>query len=370
LFKDGDSPTSFAHAGRADISKFPDSGLLQKCREATINVLSTELNTTAAQLEVLRGMEGVVRDNLSLLSPIDKAWQPTDFLPNMSAEDWREQVQALREPARALSDELLVVLVGDMVTEEALPNYAISLNIIAQDFAGTSDAPWAQWMRGWTAEENRHGDLLNAYLRLTGRVDMRQVELTIHHLIAAGFNPEAYPNIYAGLVYTAFQERATRISHWNVGNLAGEQGNEALAKICKKIAGDEARHEGFYTRMMGEVMDQDPTAGISTFEAMVRKVVAMPGRLMYDGKDIDLFDHFAIVAQRTGVYGVRDYADILRHLVMTWKVKERSVSGEAAKAQDFLCKQADRIEGTAERAAKRLAGQPKVGFSWIYDRVA
>ena len=91
----------------------------------------------------------------------------------------------------AISDELLVVLVGDMVTEEALPSYAVSLNGLVRDHEGTSPAPWARWLRGWTAEENRHGDLLNAYLRLTGRVDMRAVERTIHHLIANGFNPRS-----------------------------------------------------------------------------------------------------------------------------------------------------------------------------------
>ena len=62
-----------------------------------------------------------------------------------------------------------------MVTEEALPNYAVSLEHIARNLSGTDAAPWARWLRGWTAEENRHGDLLNAYLRLTGRVDMRRL---------------------------------------------------------------------------------------------------------------------------------------------------------------------------------------------------
>ena len=61
-----------------------------------------------------------------------------------------------------MSDELLVVLVGNMVTEEALPNYAIALEDIAHDRSGVTDTPWAHWLRGWTAEENRHGDLLNA----------------------------------------------------------------------------------------------------------------------------------------------------------------------------------------------------------------
>merc|ERR1711957_769474 len=36
---------------------------------------------------------------------------------------------------------------------------------------GATDSAWARWSRGWTAEENRHGDLLNRYLYLGGRCD-------------------------------------------------------------------------------------------------------------------------------------------------------------------------------------------------------
>ncbi len=171
------------------------------------------------QIEMLRGLKSDVADNL-LLSPIDEAWQPSDYLPDLSAGDWVSQVQNFKDHARDLDDELLVVLVADMITEEALPSYSIALNLLAEDPTGTSDSPWARWMRGWTAEENRHGDLLNAYLRLTGRVDMRAVEVTIHHLLNNGFNPQAYPDLYGGLVYTAFQERATKLSHANVARLA------------------------------------------------------------------------------------------------------------------------------------------------------
>ena len=97
---------------------------------------------------------------------------------------------------------------------------------------------------------------------------------------------------------------------------------------------------------------------------MLRKVIAMPGRLMYDGKDPDLFDHFSVVAQRLGVYTVRDYADIVRHLVDTWKIGARSVSGKAARAQEFLCKHAERIDAQAEKAASRLAEESRVPVSW------
>lgn len=324
----------------------------------------------AKQTDVLKAIEPCVNEHLALLLPIEKAWQPTDYLPDLTAPDWRDRLASFRSPSAELSDDVLVVLVGDMITEEALPNYAVSLNVIVQDNVGTSEAPWARWLRGWTSEENRHGDLLNAYLRLTGRVDMRAVEVTVHNLINSGFEPGAYPDLYAGLVYTAFQERATRISHANVGKLAGQQDNPDLARICLKIAGDEARHESFYTRAMAAVLDADPEGGLITAATMLRKTIAMPGKLMFDGKDPDLFDHFAIVAQKLGVYTVLDYASIVRHLVTQWDIAKRSVNGKAARSQEFLCKHAERIEAHAEKAAEKLAAAPPVPFSWIHDRLA
>lgn len=58
-----------------------------------------------------------------------------------------------------------------MVTEEALPSYMNMLNLLdgTRDISGASDEPWAVWTRAWTGEENRHGDLLNKYLYLSGR---------------------------------------------------------------------------------------------------------------------------------------------------------------------------------------------------------
>jgi len=324
----------------------------------------------ARQRELLQSLTCFVRDNLSLLTPVDKAWQPSDYLPDLAAPDWKEQLCAFRAPTEQLSDEVLVTLVGDMITEEALPSYSVSLNTIAQDFDGASPDPWARWLRGWTSEENRHGDLLNAFLRLTGRVDMRAVEVTIHHLIDRGFDSRAYPDQYGGLVYTAFQERATKISHNNVGSLAAAAGDERLNGICRRIAGDEARHEAFYTRAMSAVLDEDPAGGVIACGTMLRKVIAMPGRLMFDGKDPNLFDHFSIVAQRLGVYTVKDYADIVRHLVEAWAIARRSVTGKAARAQEFLCRHAERVESQVEQMVARLAAEPRVPFSWIHDRLA
>jgi len=318
--------------------------------------------------EVIAALEPAVAEHLDLLVPLDKAWQPTDYLPDLEAENWRDQVERFRQTAQTISDELLVVLVGDMVTEEALPSYAVALNGLVRDAEGTSTTPWARWLRGWTAEENRHGDLLNAYLRLTGRVHMRAIERTVHALIVNGFNPKSHTDPYNLIVYTSFQERATRISHANVGRIASREGDPNLARICSMIASDETRHESFYTRMMGRVLDHDPEGGILAFRSMLRGLIAMPGRFMDDGRDPDLFDHFAVVAQRAHVYTARDYASIIEHLLKTWNIAGRAVTGKAAQAQDELCQQAERYERLADRTEARLEKQPPVAFSWLRDR--
>lgn len=318
--------------------------------------------------EVIRAIEPHVDAYLRALPPPHAAWQPSEYLPDFAGGDWQGHVGDLQARAAAIPDDLLVALVGDMVTEEALPSYSMALNQLVQDTEGTSPAPWARWLRGWTGEENRHGDLLNAYLRLSGRVDMHAVERTVHALLVSGFNPDAEQDPYALLVYTSFQERATRISHGNAGRLAERAGDAHLARICRVIAGDEARHETFYTRMMGHVLEADPQGGVLAFEAMLRRQISMPGRFMADGTDPELFDHFATVAQRIGVYTARDYAGIIAHLVRTWKIAGTSVSGEAARAQEKLCAAAERYARLADRVEARLATRAPVQFSWIHGR--
>lgn len=321
-------------------------------------------------MNAIEDLQGYVAGNLSLLAPVEHIWQPTDYLPDLTADDWPEQLHAFRRAARRLPEELLIVLVGNMVTEEALPNYAISLEHIVKDPTGTTDTPWALWLRGWTAEENRPGDLLNAYLRLSGRVDMRAVERTVQHLIRNGFSPGHDGDDHAGLIYAAFQERATRLSHGNLARLAFEHGEENLARICRKIAADETRHEVFYTQVVAELFERDPEGTLLAYRAMLRRLIAMPGSRMTDGRDPDLFEHYAAVAQRTGVYTSRDYASIIRHLNMAWGLAGRSFAGKAAQAQDYLCRQPERYENLAAEIEDRIAGQPTAHFSWLHQRAS
>ncbi len=321
--------------------------------------------------DVVKNIEGFVKENLDLLKEVSEGWQPSDILPDMTAEGWRDAIQQLRDQARGVPDEVLVVLVGNAVTEEALPSYQTMINRHpgVADETGASDSPWARWSRGWTAEENRHGEVLSRYLYLSGRVDMRAFEIATQHLIRNGFDPKTGNDPYYGLIYASFQERATKISHGNTALLANQHGDAILGKICALVTGDESRHEEAYKRFVGRILEVDPSEGVIAFAQMMENTVTMPAHRMADGETTDLYDQFAAVAQRIGVYTIHDYADIIEHLVDYWKVAGLSgLAGEAAKAQDYLGSLAQRYRRLADRAKQKLSEQPKRSFRWIFNR--
>ena len=122
------------------------------------------------------------------LKPVENCWQPQDFLPHPACDGFHFQVEEIQKRAKEIPNDYFVVVVRDMVTEEALPTYQTLMNITdgVRDEMIASSSSWATWRRGWTSEENRHGDLLNKYLYLSGRVDMKEMEKTIQYLIGVG----------------------------------------------------------------------------------------------------------------------------------------------------------------------------------------
>lgn len=203
---------------------------------------------------------------------------------------------------------------------------------------------------------------------------MRSVEVTIQHLITSGFNPGAQKDPYRGFVYTSFQERATKISHGNVGKLARGYGDKNLGKICAQIAGDEGRHEKAYQRFVTEILQRDPDGLLAVFGSMMRGQIVMPAELMSDGKDADLYKNFSDVAQRLGVYTALDYAEIMDHLVKIWDLEHlEGLSSEGEKEREYLCKLPGRYLKMAERSMNKMSKQeaaPLKSFNWIYGREA
>ncbi|KAH7833672.1 hypothetical protein Vadar_008624 [Vaccinium darrowii] len=322
--------------------------------------------------EIFKNLEDWAEKNILVhLKPAEECWQPQDFLPDPASDGFHDQVMELRERAKEIPDDYFVCLVGDMITEEALPTYQTMLNTgdDTRDETGGSLTSWAEWTRGRTAEEYRHGNLLNKYLYLCGRVDMRQIEKTIQYLIGSGMDPRTDNSPYLGFIYTSFQERATFISHANTARHAKEYGDLKLAQICGTIASDEKRHETAYTKIVEKLFEIDPDETILALDEMMRKKITMPAHLMYDGRDNNLFENFSSVAQRLGVYTTKDYADILEFLVGRWKVEEiTGLSSEGRKAQDYVCGLPQRIRRLDERSQSRAKEARYVPFSWIFDK--
>jgi acyl-[acyl-carrier-protein] desaturase len=285
-----------------------------------------------------------------LIKP-EEIWQPTDFLPNPQGETFMEEVQEIRELSKDLSDDFWTVLVGDMITEEALPTYEawlLQLDGIEQN----PDNPWAKWIRQWTSEENRHGDVLNKYIYLSGRVNMREVEITTQHLIADGFDIGTSYDPYKNFVYTTFQELATYVSHNNVAKLARKGGMKALAKMSKIIAGDEMRHHNAYSTFVKNIFELDPSEMMIAFRDMMRHKIVMPAlhlRESFADKGT-MFEDFSTVAQRIGVYTGEDYINILKKLNTAWDIENiRGLTEEAEKARDYLLKLPERMERITSR---------------------
>ncbi|KAI0497785.1 hypothetical protein KFK09_021020 [Dendrobium nobile] len=270
-------------------------------------------------MEIFKSLDNWAEQNiLTHLKPVESSWQPQDFLPSPASSEFYEQVEELRKMAKEIPDDYYVCLVGDLITEEALPTYQTMLNTFdgVRDETGASLTSWAIWTRGWTAEENRHGDLLKQYLYLCGRVDMRQIEKTIQYLIGCGMYVKTENNPYKGFIYTSFQ-RATFISHSNTARHAKHYGDFKLAQICGTIATDEKRHEAAYSKIVDKLfqLELDPDEAVIAFADMMKNKITMPAHLMFDGRDHRLFQHFSAVAQRLRVYSAKDYADITEFLV-------------------------------------------------------
>ncbi|MFM2229822.1 MAG: hypothetical protein RL607_1080 [Bacteroidota bacterium] len=322
------------------------------------------------RLEVMQFLEKSIDSFVDeYLVPVEKIWQPTDLLPDSQKENFIEEVRELREIANDLPYDFWVVMVGDTITEEALPTYESWLmEVEGVDNEGRNG--WSKWVRHWTGEENRHGDALNKYLYLSGRVNMREVEVTTQHLINDGFDIGTGKDPYKNFVYTSFQELATYISHNRVSQLAKDFGDKKLSRLCKMVAGDEMRHHLAYSEFVNRIFKVDPSEMMLAFQYMMKQKITMPAHFLREsGEKISTaFEEFSNSAQKIGVYTANDYVDILRKLIATWEIdKITSLTDEAERARDYLMKLPDRMARISERLV--LPEETKK-FKWVQPALA
>jgi acyl-[acyl-carrier-protein] desaturase len=321
------------------------------------------------RLEVMSQLEKKIDSFVErYLVPVEKTWQPTDLLPNSQQDGFLDEVTELRELAKELPYDFWVVLVGDTITEEALPTYESWLMEVEGVDQQNANG-WSKWLRHWTGEENRHGDTLSKYLYLSGRVDMKEVERTTQYLLNDGIDIGTQKDPYKNFVYTSFQELATNISHNRVAKLAKDYSNKSLSRMCMMIAGDEMRHYTAYSEFVKEIFALDPSEMMLAFSYMMKHKIVMPAHFLREtGQKIGVaFEEFSNTAQRLGVYTAQDYVDILKRLLKRWDIdKITNLTDEAERARDFVMNLPARLERIGQRM---VIPQDSYKFTWVNPAV-
>ncbi len=286
------------------------------------------------------------------LLTVEESWQPTDFLPDTSSQNFATELKQLQQAANELPYDYWVVLIGDTITEEALPSYETWIHNIDGINMIKDPLGWTKWVKGWTAEENRHGDLLNRYLYLSGKVNMRSVEMSTQYLITDGFEIQTGSDPYKNFVYTSFQELATNLSHRRTATLAKQKGNLLLSKICGQVAADEMRHAKAYKTFVKHIFELDASEMMVAFATMMKQKIVMPAHFLaqFDGVKKNVFGEFSNAAQRLGVYTSQDYVTIFQSLLDDWKISGMTGLDSAGnKAQDYLMNLPGRLTKVADR---------------------
>ena len=74
--------------------------------------------------EVMMHIEKYMLEKMfDFLKPVEESWQPSDLLPDSTRDSFFTEIEELQESAKGSGYDIMAVLIGDTITEEALPTY-------------------------------------------------------------------------------------------------------------------------------------------------------------------------------------------------------------------------------------------------------
>jgi len=310
----------------------------------------------ASKLEVLTDLEPVVKQFMEKHESKRELWFPSEFLPAGEADRDIQRIEDLRDRARGLPDAARVALTINILTEEGLPHFH---RLIAETLG--SRTFWNLWNTLWTAEEDRHGNILRDYVRDSRLLNFQELERLQFDYLRSGFNPDWGKDPYKLFIYTSCQEKATQISHSNTGKLIAEQ-EPLLYAITQKIAQDEAKHYSFYLNVFKEILERDPNSALQSASSIM-PAIDMPGISIVN------FNDYADVIRRAGIYGPRDYKKIVERLIAAWNIEVMTYLNDIGrKAQEKIMSIPSRLEKVAEYIESRSKAK-SFRFEVLYGRI-
>lgn len=309
-----------------------------------------------AKFEVLAGLENVVKELIEKHEAKRELWYSSDILPVDEGTNNEKELKELRDRARGIPDSVRVALALNILTEEGLPHFH---RLIAEHLG--SSTFWSRWNNLWTAEEDRHGNILRDYVRDSRLMNFRVLERLQFNYLRAGFNPEWNKDPYKIFVYTTCQEKATQMSHVNTGKVSVKQ-EPLLDSITQKVSQDESRHYAFYMSIFKEILELDPNTALASASEIMPSI-DMPGISIVN------FNEYADVVRRSGIYGPRDYKKIIEQLLQTWRIEVLTSLNEiGTKAQEKIMSIPARLERVAEYIESRSKAK-SFRFEVVFGRV-
>ena len=308
-----------------------------------------------SKLEVLQDLEEKVRELMEAHERKRELWFPSDLLGPAPDEDPKAHLAELRARAEGIPDPARAALALNLLTEEGLPHFHRLLAVYLGD-----DSFWRSWNNLWTAEEDRHGQVLHDYARDTRILQQRKLEEMQFEYLRAGFHPEWDRDPYRVFAYTTVQERATQFSHSETGKIVAEY-EPRLGLILSQVAKEEARHYTFYRTVFEEILKRDPDQALHS-ASFILPAIDMPGVTMPGFKDL------ADVIRRAGIYGPRDYLRIVQEQIRYWKIESLEGLNELGrKAQEKILGIPARLKRIAEYMETRTKGKT-FSFEVVFNR--
>jgi acyl-[acyl-carrier-protein] desaturase len=309
----------------------------------------------AVKVEVLKDLEGRVRELMEAHERKRDVWFPSDLLepaPDTCPDEFRTQ---LRAHAEGIPDHVRAALALNLLTEEGLPHFHRLLAVYLGD-----ESHWRTWNNLWTAEEDRHGQVLHDYCRDTRLFNQRKIEEMQFEYLRRGFHPEWDKDPYRVFAYTTVQERATQFSHSETGRIVAEY-EPRLGEVLSHVAKDEARHYAFYRSIFEEILKRDPDQALHS-ASFILPAIDMPGITIPGFKDL------ADVIRRSGIYGPRDYLRIVQEQIRYWKIESLQGLGELGRmAQEKILGIPARLRRVAEHMETRSKGKT-FSFEVVFSR--
>jgi acyl-[acyl-carrier protein] desaturase len=317
---------------------------------------SSKIHSLKSKLEVLADLETSVKEFIDQHQSKRDLWFPSEFLPAGEKDLDDKLIAELRERARGIPDSARVAITINIITEEGLPHFH---RLIAETLGSTTF--WSLWNKLWTAEEDRHGNILRDYIRDSRLLNFRVLEGIQFDYIRSGFEPQWTGDPYKVFIYTTCQEKATQISHLNTGKLASHQ-EPLLHSITQKIAQDESKHYAFYMNVFKEILARDPNNALEAASSVMPSI-DMPGI------SISNFNEYADVIRRAGIYGLRDYKKIVEQLISLWSIDVMTYLNEVGrKAQEKIMSIPSRLESVAQYIETRSKAK-SFRFDVVYGRI-